>query len=447
MPTPSKSALIVWTNGQRVGTWDQRGQTSTFTYERAWVESSLGRPLSLSLPLLPDSGVHRGAAVEAFFENLLPDNQAIRRRIRQRVGARSTTAFDLLTEIGRDCAGAVQIVPIGFDPGPVNRIDADVLDETTIAEMLRSVTVSGGLNQRASGDFRISIAGAQEKTAFLRHEGNWCRPKGATPTTHIFKLPLGKVGNMQADLSTSVENEWLCREIVAAFGLEIAPAEIATFEDQKVLVVERFDRKLSNDGTWWIRIPQEDMCQVFGLSPDQKYESDGGPGVVEIMDLLSRSTEADADRRAFFKAQLVFWLLAAPDGHAKNFSIFLNAGGTYQSTPLYDVMSAYPVIGRGNNQIDPYKVKLAMAVVSKSKHYRMRRLLPRQWEAMAKDCGVDGRQILEEVATEFPRVVESVSRQIPAEFPDSVASPILDGLTQAGTRLLGQLQAVERADA
>ena len=49
--------------------------------------------------------------------------------------------------------------------------------------------------------------------------------------------------------------------------------------------------------------------------------------------------------------QLAFWLMGAPDGHAKNYSIFLERGDTYITTPLYDVLSVFPYVGDGANQI------------------------------------------------------------------------------------------------
>lgn len=440
MANASSTALAIWINGQRVGLWDQaRGGMPTFSYDAEWLRSEYARPLSLSLPLLPEGGVHRGSSVTAYFENLLPDSQGIRRRIRERVGARSTMAFDLLAEIGRDCVGAAQLLPVHVVPENLQRIDGTPLSEADVAQVLRTVPAAQGLGQRITADFRISIAGAQEKTALLWNDGAWCQPHGSTPTTHIFKLPLGRVGNMQADLSTSVENEWLCSRVVAAFGIPVAATEMAMFEDQKVLIVERFDRRMSSDGRWWLRLPQEDMCQAFGLHPDLKYETDGGPGVLKIMDLLLRSTKSDRDRHAFFKAQVVFWLLAATDGHAKNFSLHLNAGGSYELTPLYDVLSAHPIIGRGPNQLDPHDARLAMAVVSKNRHYDILGIRARHWEAMAKRCGIDGRALLDEVASEVPTVIETVAKQLPHAFPDAVATPVLEGIVAASDRLHSHL--------
>lgn len=437
MATSSTSALAVWINGEQVGLWEERRSgAQTFTYAADWLVAPHARPLSLSLPLLPEGGVHRGTAVEFFFENLLPDSADIRRRLRQRTGARSTAAFDLLAEIGRDCVGAVQLLPVGRQPEGLERIDAEPLTDAEVAQVLRDVPVTRTPGAAERGDFRISIAGAQEKTALLWHEDRWCLPRNSTPTTHIFKLPLGKVGNMQADFSTSIENEWLCSRIVEAFDIPVARTGIATFEEQKALIVERFDRRRSERGDWWLRLPQEDMCQALGIHPDHRYEVDGGPGVQDIMELLRRSEQAGRDRNVFFKAQIVFWALAATDGHAKNFSLFLGAGGAYRLTPLYDVLSAYPIMGSGPNQLDPYDARLAMAVVSKNRHYRIRNIVPRQWEAMARYCGVDGEQLLAEVAEQAERVIERVSSELPHDFPDAVATPILEGLSRASMRLI-----------
>src|ERR1700761_1041753 len=203
------------------------------------------------------------------------------------------------------------MLPPDEEPVGLQIIRGRPLNDAEIARFLRDTTSAPQLGQHEPvDDLRLSIAGAQEKTALLWHNGQWLLPEDSTPTTHIFKLPLGLVGNMRADMRTSVENEWLCAKIVAAYGLPIASCDIATFEDQKALVVERFDRRLSSDASWIVRLPQEDMCQATGRPSHLKYQADGGPGIAEIMDVLLGSENADPDRRQFFKTQLVFWLLA-----------------------------------------------------------------------------------------------------------------------------------------
>lgn len=439
MGRPSKTRqLNVWMNGELVGHWLIAPQgRHEFRYAATWLDTSASRPLSLSMPLQPSDNPYRDERVEAFFDNLLPDSPEIRRRIQSRFGTASTAAFDLLTEIGRDCVGAVQLLAPDDQPEGIHSINGEPLTDDAIANRLRATVSAPALGHRDDDDFRISIAGAQEKTALLWHEECWHRPRGTTPTTHIFKLPLGRVGNMQADLTTSVENEWLCLQIVQAYGLDTAHCDMAQFEDQKVLIVERFDRRLAQDETWWVRLPQEDMCQATGTAPGHKYESDGGPGIRDIMYLLLGARTAQPDRKTFFKAQVLFWMLAATDGHAKNFSVFIEPGGRFSLTPLYDILSAYPIMGHGANQIAPEKARMAMAASGKNRHYRWSEIQRRHWldTANACDLGPEAEQLIIELVERTPTVLEHVSALLPDDFPKPVSEPVLNGLESAAKQL------------
>jgi serine/threonine-protein kinase HipA len=434
-------------NGDFVGTW--RLDTSAgdvLEYDAGWQAAPHGRPLSLSLPFTPGGLPHRGDVVRAYFENLLPDSQEIRARAARRFRARSTEAFDLLAQIGRDCVGALQILPDGRTPGDVRTLDATPLDEQAVAAILRGTVAPpavAGATPADDEDFRISIAGAQEKTALAWIDGRWCLPHGATPTTHILKLPMGLVGNMRLDLSHSVENEWLCARILAACGLPVAECEPLQFEDIKVLAVQRFDRAWLHgpSGRWLARLPQEDCCQATGTPAALKYESDGGPGIDRIMSLLAMSETPQTDRRTFLLAQLVFWMLRAPDGHAKNFSLSIRPRGAYRLAPLYDVMSAWPLIGEGPGRLSEHKIRMAMAIRSANAHWKMKEIQRRHWLALGKRYGVlaDGGRaidaILDDVIARTPRVVAEVGAALPAGFPDSVADPVLRGLERAATQL------------
>ena len=244
------------------------------------------RALSLSLPITAGNGEHRGDAVANYFENLLPDSTRIRNRLRSRFRTRSIAAFDLLTAIGRDCVGAVQLLPEGQEPREWNRVESEPLDEEQIERILMAATSDAPLGQRnEDDDFRIPIAGAQEKTALVRCGGVWERPHGATPTTHIRELPLGMVGNMRADLSGSVENGGLCARILRELALPVAATEMATFGAPRALVVERFDRRwqgiprgaqdevgfVPTDRTWIARLPQEDLSLIHISEPTRPY--------------------------------------------------------------------------------------------------------------------------------------------------------------------------------
>jgi serine/threonine-protein kinase HipA len=435
-------SLAVWNNGQRVASWRMPARGAVeLQYDDQWVNASQGRPLSLSLPFQPGNLPIRGDVVTNYFDNLLPDSEPIRRRLVQRYQSESTGAFDMLQQLGRDCVGAVQLVNEGEEPGGYNRIDGEVLSEARVERHLQRVVTPPGAMERQENnedDLRLSIAGAQEKTALLWHQNQWVLPRGATPTTHIFKLPLGQVGNEgRLDMSTSVENEWLCLRILDAFGLRVPRAAILRFGEQKVLGVERFDRRLHAAGGWWMRLPQEDFCQARGLPSALKYESDGGPGMQSICEILQGSVAAEQDLRDFMSAQILFWMLAATDGHAKNFSIQLLPQGQYRLTPLYDVISTWPVIGHGAGKLEWQKARLAMSVGGKSRHYRLHEIQRRHFNAMAVRCGLgaDAENLIQGLVERTASVIAKVSRELPEGFPDEVARPILDQLYNSAQRL------------
>jgi serine/threonine-protein kinase HipA len=426
--------LWVWMNGEHVGAW-QRTRTGghRFVYEASWLASDRVRPLSLSLPITPDRTVG-GPVVANFFDNLLPDDERIRRRVSARFRIGSTDVFELLQAIGRDCVGAVQLLPPEEPPTGFDRVAYETMDEHAVARHLRGVATEPGLGaDQEPDDLRISIAGAQEKTALLRVDGQWCRPLGATPTTHILKLPLGLVGGRRLDLSHSVHNEWLCAQLLREMGLPVAITDIATFGDETVLAVQRFDRQWVEGpkaGNRWIaRIPQEDFCQVQGVPSDLKYESHGGPGMASCLQVLRSSVTAAADIRHFLCAQLAFWLLAACDGHAKNFSIFLLPRGGLRMTPLYDVISYWPFIGNGPNVVAWQEAKLAMAVRSRNVHYGLARIRTRHWQGLAQRSGAEGTwEAMQELVARVEPAIARVQMLLPAGFPERTVQTIFEGL-------------------
>lgn len=427
-------------NGERVGDWHlARGHGHEFVYAESWVGATNTRPISLSLPLRVSQEPYR-KGVQEFFDNLLPDNRQIRERIQRRFAARSSAAFDLLLEIGRDCVGALQLVPEGNPPPDVQRITGTPLTAGDIEKLLiGAVGPRIGREEENDDSFRISIAGAQEKTALLWHNGGWLQPSGATPTTHILKLPIG-TNAPGIDLSTSVENEWLCAQITEQFGIQVAKCRMETFGEQKALVVDRFDRKLARDEKWYLRLPQEDFCQATGKSPDEKYESEGGPGIDAIMEILQNSERAAEDQMDFMRTQVVFWMLAAIDGHAKNFSIYLLPKGAYQLTPRYDILSAYPVLGHGRGKLAPERIKMAMSVKGKSRHYVWTEIHARHWIETAKRHGITNmNSIVEDLVAKTPAVIDRVRSLLPTDFPSQIAETILAGLRCRAEQLKAEL--------
>jgi len=438
--------LNAWMNGLLVGEWRiLRNNAMEFQYDQNWLDNRVARrPLSLSLPLPVENAPLRGPVVENYFDNLLPDSDPIRRRLQSRFHTESQGAFDLLAAIGRDCVGALQLLPSEVVPTGITEIQARPLSDAEIEQSLVNTVTPNRLGRAdddddgGDDDFRISIAGAQEKTAFLFHEGQWCRPLGATPTTHIFKLPLGLVGARQADMRTSVENEWLCARLLEQFGIPVPRSEIKVFGNQKVLIVERFDRRYVAEQNYWLRLPQEDFCQVLGKPSSAKYEKDYGPGMLEIERVLQVSETPERDVGLFLRAQILFWMLAATDGHAKNFSIALHPGGRFQLTPIYDVLSVWPVVGTAANTLDYQKLRTAMAWLGDTnRHYRVRDVQRRHLVETARRCGYGERieAMLQELVQQVPLAIAEVGRQLPADFPMDVFETISDGLQRNARKI------------
>lgn len=425
--------LSILMNGIRVGKLEKNSKNGLmFTYDTQWLSTPGARPVSLSLPLL--NRPYIGDVVYNFFDNLLPDNAQIRARIQAKFHITTNQPFDLLASIGKDCVGSIQLIEDDISSS-VNKIDFEVLSNKQVADILRGYQ-QYPLGMTDDSDFRISIAGAQEKSAFLYNKGKWCRPLHETPTTHIFKLPIGIIQHQQLDLSDSCENEWLCSQIAKAFGLPVADCEILNIDRVKILSVERFDRKLSQDKSWIMRLPQEDMCQALGISPTLKYQADGGPGIKDIMRLLLSSAQASQDRDTFFRSQVLFWLLAAIDGHAKNFSVFIEPEGRFSLTPLYDIMSAYPLLAK--KQLQKQKIKMAMALKGKNNHYHWHDVQRRHFIDAAKDANYsieNAEIILDEMLGKIDSVIDTVTAKLPISFPQQISASIFDGMLAMKQRL------------
>ena len=421
----SRIPLCVFLNGRLVGYLNREPSGAIdFQYDRTWLDWEKALPVSLSMPLREARFI--GAPVIAVFDNLLPDSEAIRREVAARVQADGLDAYSLLAALGRDCVGALQFLPEGVEPGPAGQLEGRPVEDQELAKLLRNLTrapLGIGFDQ----EFRISLAGAQEKTALLRCEGRWYLPHGTTATTHILKPAIGTLSN-GLDLSQSVENEYLCLRLTEAFGIPSARAEIGTIDGLRVLVVERFDRLRTHDGRL-LRLPQEDFCQALSRPPSLKYEADGGPGIRDLLDQLQGSDDPSQDRKQLLKTQVVFWLLGATDGHAKNFSLFLYSGGRFRLTPMYDIMSAQPNVDHG--QLRHNDMKLAMAV-GKNRHYVIGRISPRHFAQTADQARLpitDVRDIFQELLRDVPQALHSTLNALPPEFPVKLAESIANGVS------------------
>lgn len=430
--------LVTWMNNARVGELTRQANGAhSFKYASDWLSHPYARPLSLSLPL--QVGNITSAAVYNFFDNLLPDSPQVRDRIVKRYRARSKQPFDLLAEVGRDSVGAVTLLPADALMDTPEMV-WEALSEAKLEAVLSAYKADiplGMINEE--NDFRISVAGAQEKTALLKVGPRWCIPKGTTPTTHIIKLPIGEIKqpNATLDLRDSVDNEYLCLSLAKALGFAVPDAEIVTAGAVRALAVARFDRRWRADNAVLLRLPQEDMCQAFGLPSSVKYESDGGPGIRQIMDFLMGSSEALHDRHQFMKFQVFQWLLGATDGHAKNFSVFIQPGGSFRLTPFYDIISAFPVLGGAGIHISDLKLAMGLSA-SKGRKNAVDKIYPRHFMATAKALKFPQDQmaaILQEFAQKVPLALEEVIAALPEGFSERVVRTIRVNMLRLHARL------------
>jgi serine/threonine-protein kinase HipA len=285
-----------------------------------------------------------------------------------------------------------------------------------VAERLRMLRTDQAAWRRPGDEGQFSLAGARPKTALTLQDGRWGLPSGRTPTTHILKPPTGEYDGF-------AENEHYCLELAIALGLPAARSRVMHFEDQVAIVVERYDRIRTSRG--WVRVHQEDLCQALGLPPTRKYENEGGPSVGSVVDLLrGNSRAASEDVSTFVGALALSWLIAGTDGHAKNYSILIGAGGAIRLAPLYDLASALPY----PTSLDPYRITLAMKVGGE---YLVRKIGGRQWEKLAIQVRMRADEVIStatQIAERAPDVAHEVWRAVER---DGLSHAILPRLADA----------------
>jgi len=384
--------LAVWLYGLRVAIIDRHRGRPRLTYTSETLSRyPLGTPLlSLSLPV--SDRMYPQGIVRSFIDGLLPEGES-RRAIARDVGVHAQDSYGLIRELGRDCAGAVVIQPVD-DPAPTTATTttAEAIDETELGELVKNLR-SAPLG--ASGRVRISLAGVQEKLLLTRMpDGNWGRPVDGTPSTHILKPEI-------AAYPHTVENEAFCMRVAANLGLDVASVQTAEVAARKLIVVERYDRKVSADGSVE-RIHQEDLCQATGVAPDIKYEEDGGPSLRRIADIVQAvAPQGSLDR--LLQATALNVLLGNGDAHGKNFSLLHHSTGALTLAPLYDLMCT---LQYGDN-------RLAMYIDSVQ---RTDRVTARRLANEASRWGMSrehAKGVIDDVLTQAPAAIAQAREQTP----------------------------------
>ncbi|GLY33961.1 type II toxin-antitoxin system HipA family toxin [Kineosporia sp. NBRC 101731] len=399
----SSQRLRVFLDGVPIGEARQTPQGAlTFVYDEDYQADPHATPLSLSMPLR--EGRHANKAVLAYLDNLLPDSDAARQRWGQQYGANPRNPFSLLRHVGRDAAGAVQILPEVDAPDTTERTgDIEWLTDDDLATLVNELAAHGGAWDPGRFGGRWSLAGAQPKIALFQdpETSGWGIPRDSTPTTCIVKPALGAFKRHHI-------NEALCQRTAQQAGLLAADVDLFELADVRAIISHRYDRGQDSNGRWH-RVHQEDLCQALAVPPSLKYQNDGGPGVAAVGRLFQRLQIDDrtASVKRFFQGLALNVLIGGTDAHAKNYSLML-IGGHAQVSPLYDVASAacYPQYDR---------LKSAMKI---GEHWTFLDVGNADWEKVAKQLGLPGEQAIawvEELREELPEALERAAASLPAD--------------------------------
>jgi serine/threonine-protein kinase HipA len=414
--------LLVYLDGTLIGTATQSSQGSLgFSYDNEYTDRADPTPLSLSLPIL--SNRHRDKAVRAYLEGLLPDSEGARQRWAREYHVAPNNPFALLAHVGRDAAGAVQLLPPEADPADARARTGDIewVSDADFVDLVQNLAAHQSDWDPGRFGGRWSLAGAQPKIALFRdrRSGQFGIPRDSTPTTVIVKPAIARYTQHHI-------NEALCQRAANEAGLLAAESEVMEVGDVQVLISTRYDRRY--DGTAWHRVHQEDMCQALSVHPSLKYQSDGGPAVGDIADLLNRLPIEDRGVNAerFFKALAYNVLIGGTDAHAKNYSLIL-IGSRAQVSPLYDVASAAPYDQRE-------RLRSSMKI---GDHWRMLDVTNSDWRKVGRRLGISSDQAVawvDELRDQLSGAFERAAAALPvAARPEAerMAERIIDHV--AGT--------------
>ena len=418
-------SLNVYLQGDKVGRlWLDENRRFVFAYAAAWLESEAAIPLSLRLPLRAEA--YEDELAHPFFANLLPESD-FRRTIATKLGLSEKNDFALLEAVGGECAGAVSLLPDETPPDmagsyrPVPDVELDDL----IDELPRRPLLAG------EEGIRLSLAGAQNKLPVYFDGQLISLPLGDAASSHILKPPI-------VHYPHSVENEFFCMRLAGRVGLCVPTASLL-HKRKKLYLVERYDR--IRTGQYSIeRVHQEDFCQALGITPDQKYEKEGGPGLGQCFTLLrERSILPVADIRALLDWTIFNYLIGNADAHAKNISLLLMPQGP-RLAPFYDLMctAVYPELTD----------KLAMKIGGED---RPDWIVVRRWQFFAKQIGVNYKLVQQRLLI-LKEAVRDVAQDIKPEFiarhgQCSVFDEILDVIQKRTTKLTNALSAAENGAA
>jgi serine/threonine-protein kinase HipA len=401
------SELIVYLSGRRAGRLIRKDNGNLqFRYDLDYT----GPAISQALPV--QEAAHPHAVCSAVFGGLLAEGDA-REALARNLGVSVGNDYALLQELGGDCAGAITLL----DPDVPLPSEAQLepLDDEQLDVLLRDLP-QRPLAANPEQGIRLSLAGAQPKLPVIIENDEVALPlNAAAATTHIIKPEPSRFPGL-------VDNEAFCMDLARAVELPAAfTRKLMTVSGLPYLLVERYDRDLTAEPIR--RLHQEDVCQALGRSSERKYQAEGGPTVLETVELLRNCSSVPAqDLPTFWRALVFNWLIGNCDAHAKNFSLLYDSSAPTLA-PLYDLVSTVTYT--------ELTTRLAMSIDGAT---QISDVNTKAWEALAKETGYSARFIRTTTGSMIERTVDQAGR-LAAEprHDNATAKAIYESIHARGT--------------
>lgn len=389
--------------GHHVGVLSvERDGRLTFEYDNDWLQRiEAGDPKAhvLSQSISARFPRHDHAVIAPFFEGLLPDNPNARTVLTRHFQLDVNDVYGLLFELGRECPGAVTLLPMGTSQhAEIKSTEYSLLSDEELHNLIVDLP-KRPLFVDADGEVRLSLAGVHDKAAVILIGGKIALAKNQTPTTHILKTDI-------QSLPDSIRLENYCLRVAAAVGIDTVKSVVRVVDDVPYMLVARYDRSLARDenGLQFVRrIHQEDFCQAMGFYPREKYEKDGGPGWKQCFALLDRFADPRREKLELLNRAHFQYLIGNPDAHAKNYSMIYKPDGLHLSK-FYDLNNAAAYKAHYKRQTP----RLAMLVGGERNPEELTR---EHFEQFGKDIGMRPDFVLstlqtlaEKIQVELPKV-------------------------------------------
>lgn len=439
--------LDVWAGQERVGVLghDPNANQFRFDYAPAWRDAGRGFPLSPQLPLqrpADESAERHSAQVRQFFENLLPEGEALDHAA-QSAGTTRSNLVGLLIALGQETAGALRVTLADGQAAEPADAGAERLREITPAQLSERIRERANLPFSVwDGKVRLSIAGYQDKIAVYEREGRWYLVEGG----RLASTEIVKPAPVRPQLAGLPANEHLCMQLARCVGLAVAPTRLVHVPEP-VLLVRRFDRAEVAGGVQRLHIV--DGCQALGLSVAMKYErayGDGadvahlrdGVGFPKLFSLVDQSPLPAVDRLGLLRWAIFQVLIGNTDAHGKNVSFFCDARGL-RLAPAYDLVCAGALDA---GFADTYAMAYGDA-------FSEPELNPYEWGHFAHQCGLPFRLVAHELDTLAGKVIAAmdalVAEAAPQGVPASTARRVRDVVLATCTRQRAHAQQIARA--